>query len=139
MCALAFVATVDDFSRFRNGRGVRSYFGLVPSRHDSGERTGRNGGITKAGDATVRRAVVEGLSSLANHRDARKAVPGEGHGASAAVEAEAVRCNERNQRRFGDLVARGKGANVAKVAVASEVVSEMWALGRMVDRELGRA
>ena len=138
MCALAFVATVDDFSRFRNGRSVRSYFGLVPSRHDSGERTGRNGGITKAGDATVRRAVVEGLSSLANHRDARKAVPGEGHGASA-VEAEAVRCNERNQRRFGDLVARGKGANVAKVAVASEVVSEMWALGRMVDRELGRA
>lgn len=79
MCALAFVATVDDFSRFRNGRSVRSYFGLVPSRHDSGERTGRNGGITKAGDATVRRAVVEGLSSLANHRDARKAVPGEGH------------------------------------------------------------
>ena len=30
----------------------------------------------------------------------------------------------------------GKKANVAKIAVAKELVSEMWVLGLMVQREL---
>ena len=60
MGALAFVATVGDFSRFRNGRGVSKRFGPAPTRRDSGEKAGRNGRISKAGDTTVRKAVVEG-------------------------------------------------------------------------------
>ena len=56
---------------------------------------------------------------------------------SAAVEAEAIRCNnQRNARRYRDLVEAGKKANVAKIAVAKELVREMWVLGRMVQREL---
>ena len=136
MTALTFAATVDDFSRFRNGRSVSRYFGLTPSRHDSGERTGRGGGITKAGDATVRKAVVEGLSGLPNFTRSPKP-PAKGCRVSAAVEAEADACNRRNVGRYADLTAAGKRANVAKVAVASELVRQMWAIGLMVRRELG--
>ena len=123
MTALAYAVTMDDFSRFRNGR------------RDSGEKRGRNGAVSKAGDTTVRRAVIEGLASLPNFASGSKWAR-KGHEVSAAVEAEAVKCNSRNRRRYHDLVKAGKKANVAKVAVASEVVREMWIIGLIVKREL---
>lgn len=133
--ALTYASYVDDFSRFRNGRSVSSYFGLTPGRHDSGEHVGRGGGISKAGDTTVRRSAIEGLASISGHSGPAKAAPAEGHAVSAAVEAEALKCNARNQKRYADLVGRGKRPVVARVAVASELVSQMWVLGRMVDHE----
>ena len=135
MGALTYVATMDDFSRFRNGRSVSKYFGLTPTRHDSGEKVGRNGRITKAGDATVRKAVVEGLASLPNYNKSQKRLP-RGCEVSAAVEAEACLCNARNVDRYRALVRAGKKPNVAKVAVASELVRQMWVLGSIVRGEL---
>ena len=135
MTALTYVATMDDFSRFRNGRSVSKYFGLTPTRHDSGEKVGRNGGITKAGDTTVRKAVVEGLASLPNFNKAQKWLP-KGCEVSAAVEAEACLCNSRNVDRYRSLTKAGKRPNVAKVAVASELVRQMWVLGNIVRGEL---
>lgn len=135
MTALTYVATMDDFSRFRNGRSVSRYFGLTPTKHDSGERTGRNGGVSKAGDTTVRKAVVEGLSGLPNFNRSQKRLP-KGCEVSAAVEAEARLCNARNVDRYRALTKAGKRPNVAKVAVASELVRQMWVLGNIVRAEL---
>lgn len=132
--ALSFAATVDDFSRFPNGRSASRYFGLTPGRRDSSERVGRNGRTTKAGDTTVRHAAVEGLASLLNHTGAKKRER-KGRKVSAAVEAEAAKCNDRNRRRYRDLVDAGKKANVAKTALASELVRQMWAMGLVVARE----
>lgn len=138
MTALTYVATMDDFSRFGNGRSVSKYFGLIPTRHDSGGKTGRNGRITKAGDTTVRKAVVEGLAGLPNFSKSQKWLP-KGREVSAAVEAEACLCNSRNVDRYRALVKAGKRPNVAKVAVASELVRQMWVLGNMVRGELAQA
>lgn len=138
MTALTYVATMDDFSRFRNGRSVSKYFGLTPTLHDSGEKVGRTGRITKAGDTTVRKAVVEGLASLPNYSGAKKHLA-KGCEVSTAVEAEACRCNSRNAHRYRALVKAGKRPNVAKVAVASELVRQMWAIGNIVRSELERA
>ena len=135
MGALTFVATMGDFSRFRNGRSVSKRFGLTPTRRDSGEKAGRNGKITKAGDTTVRKAVVEGLASLPNSDKAQKWLP-KGREAGAAVEAEACLCNSRNVDRYRALTKAGKRPNVAKVAVASELVRQMWVLGSIVRGEL---
>lgn len=135
MVALVFTATVDDFSRFRNGRSVSKYFGLTPTKHDSGEKTGRNGPISKAGDTTVRKAVVEGLSGLPNFTEAQKPLP-KGVEVSAAVETEACLCNARNVERYRALTESGKRPNVAKVAVASELVRQMWVIGNIVRKEL---
>ena len=132
--ALAYCATVDDFSRFKRGRSVSRYFGLVPTRSDSGEKTGHNGPITKAGDTTVRRAVVEGIASIPNFNSVPK-WERKGHEVSVAIEAEAIKCNQRNRSRYRDMVKAGKKPNVAKVAVASEMVRQMWVLGMLAANE----
>lgn len=56
--ALAFVAALDDVTRFETAHQVESYLGLVPSEYSSGERQHR-GRITKRGNARVRWLLVE--------------------------------------------------------------------------------
>jgi transposase len=56
--ALAFVAALDDVTRFESAHQVESYLGLVPSEYSSGERQHR-GRITKRGNARVRWLLVE--------------------------------------------------------------------------------
>lgn len=58
-----------------------------------------------------------------------------GHEVSPEVEAEARKCNMRHYKRFRHLISKGKKINVAKVAVASEMVRDMWAIGLMVYNE----
>jgi transposase len=52
------VACIDDPHRFKNGRQLSAYFGLVPKQHQSGE-TDRNGRITKRGNPLARTILVE--------------------------------------------------------------------------------
>jgi len=58
LTALAFVLTIDDPARFRNGRAVGAYFGLTPRRADSGAQRPQLG-ITKCGDGLVRQLLVQ--------------------------------------------------------------------------------
>lgn len=133
--ALTFVASMGDFERFGRGRAVSAYYGLTPKRCDSGEKRGRNGGITKAGDSLCRTTLLEGVCGIgAAGRNVKRLDPGQQ--VSAAIEAEARKCNERNRARYKALIANGKHVNVAKAAVASELVRDMWIIGRMVQREL---
>ena len=56
--ALAFVASLDEVSRFGSAHRVESYLGLVPSEFSSGDRKHR-GRITKRGNARMRSLLVE--------------------------------------------------------------------------------
>jgi transposase len=56
--AEALVAVIDDPHRFKNGRQVGAYFGLVPRSFSSGTMS-RQGRITGAGDRMVRALLVE--------------------------------------------------------------------------------
>lgn len=136
LTALAFASSIGDPSRFGGGRDVARYLGLTPGRRDSGARSGRNGGITKAGDATVRRLLVEGHSSLGVYARGPKAGD---PSPSAAVEAEAEKMCRRQAERYRHLVGAGKCANVAKVAVVRETAAGMWAICTIVQRELREA
>jgi transposase len=55
--ASAFVATVSDPSRFKNGRQCAAWIGLVPSQHSTGGKTVL-GPITKAGDRYLRQLLA---------------------------------------------------------------------------------
>jgi Transposase IS116/IS110/IS902 family len=57
--AVTVAAEVGDFARFPNPRQLMAYLGLVPSEHSTGSAI-RRGGITKAGNALARRALIEG-------------------------------------------------------------------------------
>lgn len=135
MAALVYLASMGDFERFENGRSVSSCFGLTPKRSDSGEKTGRNGRITKAGGTLCRLVLIEGVCGIGSVKTNVKKLR-KGQAVSPQVEAEAKKCNARNRARYEHLIASGKHANVAKTAVASELVRDMWVIGRMVQREL---
>ena len=61
--ALAFMAAIDDPTRFKRSRSVGAYLGLTPRRHASGE-VDWNGRISKCGDTLVRTYLFEAAGVL---------------------------------------------------------------------------
>lgn len=61
--ASAFVATVCEPTRFKNGRQCSAWIGLVPSQNSTGGKTCL-GPITKCGDRYLRQLLVVGASGL---------------------------------------------------------------------------
>lgn len=58
LTALAFVVTLGDVTRFRRGKQVASYLGLIPREYSSGGKQ-RLGGISKQGNRFLRFLLVE--------------------------------------------------------------------------------
>jgi transposase len=56
--SLAFVLTLGDVARFKRGKQVASYLGLIPREHSSGGKQ-RLGGISKQGNRFARMSLVE--------------------------------------------------------------------------------
>ena len=135
----AFLACAEfgDFSRFRSGRAVSRWIGCTASESSSGEAD-RRGPITKEGGSRLRRALVEGAASMPRRNGRPKRVR-PGHEVSPAVEEMAAAANERLRRRYERLRGAGKHANVARVAVVSEMARWIWAIGLQVQRELAAA
>src|SRR5260370_36085439 len=65
--ALAFVLTMGPAQRFRRGKQVASYLGLIPSEHSSGGRRQRLGHISKQGNTFLRGLLVEAAQSAVRH------------------------------------------------------------------------
>jgi transposase len=61
--ATTYAATLDGAARFRDAKQVRSYLGLVPREHSSGEKQHR-GRISKAGNSRARALLVEAAWAL---------------------------------------------------------------------------
>ena len=105
--ALTYRSAVDDPSRFTSSKKVGPWVGLTPSRNQSGERD-ISGGITKAGDVNLRRALCQ-AATVMMHR-----------GRSTWLRTWAVR------------VARRRGAKRAMVALArriSVILHRIWTDG----------
>lgn len=135
MSAFLAAAEFGDFSRFASGRKVSCWLGCVPSDNTSDERK-RHGSITKAGNSHLRRALVEGCSNIGRRNGLRKRLD-EGQEVSEAVERMAAKGNARLLKRYDHLTGEmGKHPNKAKVAVVSELVRWIWAIGLEVQSEL---
>lgn len=61
--ALTYRSAVDDPARFTSSKKVGPWVGLTPSRNQSGERD-ISGGITKAGDVNLRRALCQAATVM---------------------------------------------------------------------------
>ena len=129
--AVRIVAELGDLSRFSHPRQLMSYLGLIPSEDSSGERR-RQGSITKAGNGSARRALVEAawayqytakVSGLIARRQVK--VP------KAALDI-AWKAQVRLCARFRRLAARGVSRNKIVVAIARELAGFVWAIGQQV-------
>jgi transposase len=64
--ALAFVVTIGDVGRFKRGKQVASYLGLIPSERSSGQKR-RLGAISKQGNVFLRTMLVEAAQSAVRY------------------------------------------------------------------------
>src|SRR5262249_15887786 len=98
------------------------------SEHSSGESTWR-GGITKSGNAHLRRVVVEAAWSY-RHRPS----VGESLRKRQAVVSEEIReiawkAQHRVHTRYRKLMARGKEEEKVVAAIGRELLGFIWAIG----------
>jgi transposase len=65
--ALKYATDIGDFKRFRRGRQLGAFYGLVPSTDESGENHDRKGHITREGSPSGRRMLCEATWSRVQH------------------------------------------------------------------------
>jgi transposase len=105
--AAAYVATLDDVTRFATADQVTAYLGLVPSERSSGEQQHR-GRITKAGNTRMRWLLVE-----AGWRILRSTNP-----------------DVASLKQWGEAIAARRGKRVAVVALARKLAALLFAMWR---------
>jgi len=127
LTAVTVLLEVFDFRRFGTPRPFMSFVGLVPREHSSGGKEAR-GGITKTGNAHLRRVVIEAAWHYQHRPRPNRAVQARRAGQPPAVVALAEQAEQRLHRRFARLLARGKRPVIAATAVARELCGFLWAV-----------
>ncbi len=134
MTAITIVAEVGQLSRFPKARQLMGYSGAVASEHSSGERTSR-GGITKTGNAHLRRVLVEAAWSQRFAPSLTRRLRKRQEGLSAEVLEIAAKARHRLSARYRRLLARGKSKQQVVTAIARELLGFVWAIGVEVERK----
>ena len=127
LTALALVAEIGDFSRFRTAEEFMAFVGLVPSEHSSGEKR-RQGSITKVGNAHVRRLLVESAWHARRRPQVGYDLALRQRGQDAVIVERAWRCQQRLYQRWQRMAGRGKPQQKIVVACAHELAGFVWAI-----------
>ena len=127
LTALALVAEIGDFSRFKCAQEFMAFVGLVPSEHSSGERR-RQGSITKVGNSHVRRLLVETAWHARRRPKVGYELARRQRGQDAVVVERAWRCQQRLYQRWQRMASRGKPQQKIVVACARELAGFVWAI-----------
>jgi transposase len=126
LTALTIAAELGDARRFRTAPSTMAYVGLVPSEHSSGTKRAQ-GGITKTGNAHLRRVLVESAWHYRHHPFVGDTLRARQRGAPAVIIAQAWTAQQRLYRRYQRLAARGKPKQHIVTAVARELTGFVWA------------
>jgi transposase len=136
--AVTIVAEVGRLSRFVTPRQLMGYSGTVASEHSTGERI-RRGGITKTGNAHLRRIVIEAAWAY-RHRPAVGAALRKRQALlDDEVNAIAWKAQHRLHARYRTLTAKGKNKQQAVTAIGRELLGFIWAIGVTVEAKGHRA
>ena len=127
MTAVTMVAEAGDLCRFDHPRKLMAFLGLVPSERSTGE-TKRQGGITKAGNSSARKALVEAAWTYRHsagvgiqHQQRQAGLPQQ-------VREIAWKAQTRLCARYRRLMAKGKRNTIIVVAIAREIAAFLWAI-----------
>jgi transposase len=130
--AVTIATEVGELSRFAKPRQLMGYSGAVASEHSSGPRT-RRGGITKAGNAHLRRVIVEAAWAYRHRPAVGAALRRRQATASAEVKEIAWKAQHRLHGRYRALTARGKCKQQVVTAIGRELLGFIWAIGVHVE------
>ena len=129
--AVRIVAELGDLSRFTHPRQLMAYLGLIPSEDSSGERR-HQGAITKAGNSSARRALVEAAHAYQYRAAVTPVIARRQGGIPKAVTDIAWKAQLRLCARFRRLSTRGVNRNKIVVAVARELAGFVWAIAQQI-------
>ena len=107
LTASAFVATIDDVTRFRTAHELEAYLGVIPSERSSGEKR-HLGHLTKAGNGRMRWLLVEAAWTILRSKSAE----------TAALRAWTLQ------------IAQWRGNGIAVVALARRLAGILFAMWR---------
>ena len=132
--AVSIMAELGEVSRFTQARQLMGYSGVVSWEHSSGGRVHR-GGISKAGNAHLRRIVVEAAWCYRHRPALGKALGVRQRSCPAHINEMAWKAQHRLHRRYQQLIGRGKCKQQVVVAVARELLGFIWAIGTHTERD----
>ena len=126
--AVTIAAELGNISRFAGARQLMGYSGAVPSENSSGQRK-QQGSITKAGNAHLRRIVVEAAWSYRLRPGVGPALRKRQEGVPEEIKEIAWKAQHRLHKRYQRLAAAGKDQRKIVAAVGRELLGFIWAIG----------
>jgi len=126
--AVTIASEIGSVSRFPNARQLMGYSGTVPSENSSGRRTQR-GGITKTGNAHLRRILGEAAWSYRRQPAVGPALRKRQEGVPDEIRQIAWKAQVRLSKRYARLAAAGKDQRKIVTAVGRELLGFVWAIG----------
>jgi len=132
--AATIACEVGQCSRFTSATQVMSYAGVVAREHSSGARVWR-GGITKTGNAHLRRIVVEAAWSYRHRPNIGGGLRKRQERLSEEVKEIAWKAQHRLHQRYQALTWRGKSKQLTMTAVARELLGFIWAIGVKIEQQ----
>ena len=131
--AATIVCEVGPLSRFTHPRQLMGFSGTVPSEHSSGASIHR-GGITKTGNAHLRRVLLEAAWAYRFPPKCTKGLRQRQRGQPDAITDLAWKAQQRLCGRYRRLLARGKPTQLVITAIARELLGFIWAIGVAAER-----
>jgi transposase len=125
--AATMIAELGDLSRFTNPRQLMAYLGLVPSEHSSGG-TRRQGGITKAGNTTARRMLIEAAWSYRFPAKISREQLIRQEQLPKPIRDTAWKAQLRLCSRYRKLAKAGKPVTTVTTAIARELSGFVWSI-----------
>jgi transposase len=129
---VTIVAELEEISRFPGARQLMGYGGIVASEHSTGE-SNRRRGITKTGNAHLRRVVVEAAWASRHRPNVGGALRKRQEVVSEEVREIAWKAQHRLHARYRKLTARGKEKGKVVTAIGRELLGFIWAIGVKVE------
>jgi len=124
--AMTIVTELHGIERFISPRQLMAYLGMVPSEYSSSEKVSR-GSITKAGNAHIRRVLVEAAHHYRHSPSVGPVLRKRREGKPTSIIALADKAQLRLHRRYRRLLFRGKPYGTIIVAIARELAGFLWA------------
>ena len=122
-------------SRFQSARKLMGYSGVFPSEDSSGKRI-RRGSITKAGNAHLRRIVVESAWCYRHWPRVGARLRKRQQGIPAEITEIAWKAQNRLHTRYLKLMSAGKDQRKVMTAVARELLGFIWAIARKAEQAI---
>jgi transposase len=128
----------DITARFAHPEQLMSYAGLVPRESSSGGSRWQ-GGITKVGNAHIRRVLVESAWTYRHSPAIRRRLSDRLQGLSSEIHEISWRAQKRLHQKYKKMLGRGKHKGTITAAVARELLGFVWAIAKEVDKQKQRA